>query len=106
MTTVMPSFLLFVLRILPLLYVSKGGLYEPDIQEARIGCSQPGVVLWSPHFFVLTSFKSGLTLDPHNKRHSFGLFISLYMCCVVHCINGNMPMLQDRGMPRAGGHVF
>ena len=49
--------------------------------------SQPGVGLWSPHFFVLYFFESGLTLNPHNKRHSFGLFISLYMCCVVDCIN-------------------
>ena len=64
------------------------GSIEPDIQEARIGRSQPGVGLWSPHFFVLNFFKSGLTLNPHNKRHPFGLFISLYMCCVVDCING------------------
>ena len=61
------------------------GSIEPDVQEARIGCSQPGVGLWSPHFFVLNFFKSGLTLNSHNKRHSFGLFISL--CCVVDCIN-------------------
>ena len=46
-----------------------------------MGRSQPGVGLWSPHFF-----ESGLTLNPHNKRHSFGLFISLYLCCVVDCI--------------------
>ena len=51
-----------------------------------MGRSQPGVGLWSPHFFVL-HFESGLTLNPHNKRHSFGLFISLYLCCVVDCIN-------------------
>ena len=54
-----------------------------NIQKARIGRSQSGVGLWSPHFFVLSSFKSGLTLNPHNKCHSFGLFISLYLCCVV-----------------------
>ena len=52
-----------------------------------MGRSQPGVGLWSPHFFVLHFFESGLTLNPHNKRHSFGLFISLYLCCVVDCIN-------------------
>ena len=51
-----------------------------------MGRSQPGVGLWSPHFFVLHFFESGLTLNPHNKRHSFGLFISLYLCCVVDCI--------------------
>ena len=28
--------------------------------------------------------------NPHNKHHSFGLFIPLYLCCVVDCINGNM----------------
>ena len=55
-----------------------------------MGRSQPGVGLWSPHFFVLHFFESGLTLNPHNKRHSFGLFISLYLCCVVDCINGIM----------------
>ena len=65
----------------------KCGLYEPDVQEACIGCSQPGIGLWSPHFFVLNFFKSGLILNPHNKRHSCGLFISLYLCCVVDCIN-------------------
>ena len=54
-----------------------------------MGRSQPGVGLWSPHFFVLHFFESGLTLNPHNKRHSFGLFISLYLCCVVDCININ-----------------
>ena len=63
------------------------GSIEPDVQEARMGRSQPGVGLWSPHFFVLHFFESGLTLNPHNKRHSFGLFISLYLCCVVDCIN-------------------
>ena len=63
------------------------GSIEPDVQEARIGHSQPGVGLWSPHFFVLHFFESGLSLNPHNKRHSFGLFISLYLCCVVDCIN-------------------
>ena len=52
-----------------------------------MGRSQPGVGLWSPHFFVLHFFESGLTLNPHNKRHSFGLFIFLYLCCVVDCIN-------------------
>ena len=51
-----------------------------------MGRSQPGVGLWSPHFFVLHFFESGRTLNPHNKRHSFGLFISVYMCCVVDCI--------------------
>ena len=56
-----------------------------------MGRSQPGVGLWSPHFFVLHFFESGLTLNPHNKRHSFGLFISLYLCCVVDCINALMP---------------
>ena len=86
MTIVMPLFLLFVLGILLLLYVFKCGLYEPDIQETCIGCSQPGVGLWSPHFFVLNFFKSGLTLNPHNKRNSFGLFIYLYLCCVVDCL--------------------
>ena len=54
------------------------GSIEPDVQEARIGRSQPGVGLCSPHLFVLRFFKSGLTLNPHNKRHSFGLFISLF----------------------------
>ena len=52
-----------------------------------MGRSQPGVGLWSPHFFVLHFFESGLTLNPHNNRQSFGLFISLYLCCVVDCIN-------------------
>ena len=51
-----------------------------------MGRSQPGVGLWSPHFFVLHFFESGLTLNLHNKRNSFGLFISLYLCCVVDCI--------------------
>ena len=55
-----------------------------------MGSSQPGVGLWSPHFFVLHFFESGLTINPHNKRHSFGLFISLYLCCVVDCINESM----------------
>ena len=45
MTIVMPLLLLFVLGILLLLYVLKCGLYEPDVQEARIGRSQPGVGL-------------------------------------------------------------
>ena len=44
-----------------------------------------GVVELTFLFFYF--FKSGLTLNPHNKRHSFGLFISLYLCCVVDCIN-------------------
>ena len=35
MTIVMPLFL-FVIGILLLLYVLKCGLYEPDVQEARI----------------------------------------------------------------------
>ena len=56
-----------------------------------MGRSQPGVGLWSPHFFVLHFFVSGLTLNPHYKRHSFGLFISLYLCCVVDCINDILP---------------
>ena len=65
----------------------KCGLYKPDVQEARIvRRSQPGVGLWSPHFFVLNFFKRELTLNPHNKCHSFGLFISLFVCCVVDCI--------------------
>ena len=51
-----------------------------------MGRSQPGVGLWSPHFFVLHFFESGVILNPHNKRHSFGLFISLNLCCVVDCI--------------------
>ena len=72
------------------------GSIEPDVQEARIGHSQPGVGLWSPHFFVLNFFKK-LTLNPHNKRHSFGLFISLYLCCVVDCINGNMRRWHNQG---------
>ena len=81
MTIIMPLLVLFVLGILLLLYVSKCGLYEPDVQEARNGRSQPNVGLWSPHIFVLNFFKRGLTLNPHNKRHSFGL---LYLCiCVV-----------------------
>ena len=63
------------------LYVLKCGHYEPNVQEARIGRSQPGVGLGSPHFFVLNFIKSGLTLNPHNKHNSFGLFISLYLCC-------------------------
>ena len=63
------------------------GSIEPDVQKARIGRSQPGVGLWSPYFFVLHFFESGLTLNPHNKHHSFGLFIPLYLCCVVDCIN-------------------
>ena len=58
MTIVMPLLLLFVLGILLLLYVMKCGLYEPDVQEARIGRSQPGVGLWSPHFFIFNFFKS------------------------------------------------
>ena len=61
MTIVMPLLLSFVLGILLLLYVSKCGFYEPDVQEARIGRSQPDVGLWNPHFFVLDFFKSGLT---------------------------------------------
>ena len=62
-----------------------------------MGRSQPGVGLWSPHFFVLHFFESGLTLNPHNKRHSFGLFISLYLCCVVDCIKTHMqPWLCQR----------
>ena len=52
MTITMPLLLLFVLGILLLLYVLKYGLYEHDSQEARIRCSQPGVGLWSPHFFA------------------------------------------------------
>ena len=60
-----------------------------------MGCSQPGVGLWSPHFFVLHFFESGLTLNPHNKRHSFGLFISLYLCCVVDCINVYLSVYID-----------
>ena len=86
MTIVMPLLLLFVLGILLLLYVSKCGLYEPNVLEAHIGRSQPGVGLWSPHFFVLNFFKRGLKLNPHNKCHSFGFFLSLYLCCVVDCI--------------------
>ena len=62
------------------------GSIEPDVQEARIGRSQPGVGLWNPHFFVLNFFKSGLTLNPHKKRNSFGLLIPLYLCCFVDCI--------------------
>ena len=61
-----------------------------------MGRSQPGVGLWSPHFFVLHFFESGLTLNPHNKRHSFGLFISLYLCCVVDCINKNLFYMNIR----------
>ena len=52
MTIIMPLLVLFVLGILLLLYVSKCGLYEPDVQEARNGRSQPSVGLWSPHIFV------------------------------------------------------
>ena len=52
MTIVMLLFLLFVLGILLQLYVLKYRFYEPDVQEAHIRCSQPGVRLWSPHFFV------------------------------------------------------
>ena len=59
-----------------------------------MGRSQPGVGLWSPHFFVLHFFESGLTLNPHNKRHSFGLFISLYLCCVVDCIKERIQTYQ------------
>ena len=40
------------------------GSIEPEVQEARIGRSQPGVGLWSPRFFVLHFFESGLTLNP------------------------------------------
>ena len=68
------------------------GSIEPNVQEAHIEYSQPGVGLWSPHFFVLNLFKSGLTLNPQNKRHSFGLFISIYLCCVVDCINIFIPL--------------
>ena len=76
------------------------GSIEPDVQEARIGRSQPGVGLLSQCFFVLQPgvgllsqcffvlhfFESGLTLNPHNKRHSFGIFLSLYLSCVVDSI--------------------
>ena len=31
------------------------------------------------HISVLNFFKSGLTLNPHNKHHSFGIFISLLL---------------------------
>ena len=41
------------------------------------------------HISVLNFFKSGFTFNPHNKRHSFGLFVSLYLCCFVDCINQN-----------------
>ena len=92
MTIVMALLLLFVLGILLLLYVLTCGLCEPDVQKARIGRSQPGVGLWSPHLFVLNFFKSGLTLNPHNKRHSFGLFISLYLHCVFDCIKEGTSM--------------
>ena len=40
------------------------------------------------HISILNFFESGLKLNPHNKCHSFGLFICLYLCCVVDCING------------------
>ena len=83
MTIVMSLLLLFVLGILLLLYVSKCGLYEPDVQEVRIGCSQPDVGLWNLHFFVLNFFKRGLTLNPNNKRPfiwPFHISISV-LCC-------------------------
>ena len=63
------------------------GSIETDDNEAHIGRRQPGVGLWSPHFFVLYCFESGVTFNPDNKRHSFGLYISLYPCCVVDCIH-------------------
>ena len=80
-TIVMPLFLLFVLGILLLLCGEMWALLNPTPGGSH-GAYQPGVGLWSPHFFVLHFFESGLTLNPHNKRHS-GLFISLYLCCVV-----------------------
>ena len=69
MTIVMPWFLLFVLGILLLLCVEMWALLNSTSRRLALG-----VV-------------SLLSLNPHNKRHSFGLFISLYLCCVVDCIN-------------------
>ena len=94
--TVIISAVLMTIEMRLLLYVLKCGLFEPDVQEARIGHSQPGVGLWSPHFFVLNYLKSGLPLNLHNKRHSFGLFISLYVCCIVDCINTYTPIFRGR----------
>ena len=65
-----------------------------------MGRSQPGVGLWNPHFFVLHFFESGLTLNSHNKRHSFGHFISLYLCCVVDCIKDFMLATAQAGHGR------
>ena len=87
MTIVMPLFLLFVLGILLLLCVEMWALLNPTSRRLALGVVSLAWGLWSPHFFVLHFFESGLTLNPHNKRHSFGLFISLYLCCVVDCIN-------------------
>ena len=66
------------------------GSIEPDVHEARIRRSQ-GAWHWvkEPTFLCFKLLKSGLTLNPYNKRHSFGLFISLYLCGVVDYIKSN-----------------
>ena len=85
----MPLFLLFVLGILLLLCGEMWALLNPTSRRLAWGVVSLALGCGA-HISVLHFFESGLTLNPHNKRHSFGLFISLYLCCVVDCINGNM----------------
>ena len=89
MTIVMPLFLLFVLGILLLLCVEMWALLNPTSRRLAWGVVSLSLGCGA-HISVLHFFESGLTLNPHNKRNSFGLFISLYVCCVVDCINGNI----------------
>ena len=82
----MPLFLLFVLGILLLLCGEMWALLNPTSRRLAWGVVSLALGCGAHISLFYISLKSGLTLNPHNKRHSFGLFISLYLCCVVDCI--------------------
>ena len=78
----MPLFLLFVLGILLLLCGEMWPLLNPTSRRLAWGVVSLALGCGA-HIFFLHFFESGLTLNPHNKRHSFGLFISLYLCVLL-----------------------
>ena len=75
---VMPLILLGVLWILLLLYVSKCGLSEPI---------EPTFLCFTAKCFTLKSAKQGLHLSPINKRHPFGLSISILDLLLIASMN-------------------
>ena len=86
MTIVMPLFLLFVLGILLLLCGEMWALLNPTSRRLALGVVSLALGCGAHISLFYISLKVGLPLIPTiNVIHL--AFSSLYLCCVVDCIN-------------------